>query len=121
MKRTMYKAARHTPKRGVGSSNLLGDAIAAASCIACGGFFTKFSAAKIVAARAPPICGLSTAAFALFHATAKNGPRLSLLDRRGLRFHMRAVFACHSGLLRFFSHPRRHSLCVDSVFAYQAF
>ena len=25
MKRTMYEAARHTPKRGVGGSNPLGD------------------------------------------------------------------------------------------------
>lgn len=42
MKRTMYEAARHTPKRGVGSSNLLGDAINAVTARGCGIFLVHF-------------------------------------------------------------------------------
>lgn len=42
MKRTMYKAARHTPKRGAGSSNLPGDAINAVTARGCGIFLIFF-------------------------------------------------------------------------------
>lgn len=42
MKRTMYQAARHTPKRGAGSSNLLGDAMNTVTARGCGIFLSRF-------------------------------------------------------------------------------
>lgn len=40
--RTVYHMVSHTPKRGVGSSNLLGDAINAVTARGCGIFLVHF-------------------------------------------------------------------------------